>query len=89
MEAPKEINIKVVNNKKYVSALLDEIFEAGVHGKKEMANELSISVSTLNLKISKGTGLPNYKKLGSAKNARVVFNIVDVAQYLTQTIKTV
>ena len=40
MEAPKEINIKVVNNKKYVSALLDEIFEAGVHGKKEMANQI-------------------------------------------------
>ena len=39
MEVPKEINIKVVNNKKYVSALLDEIFEAGVHGKKEMANQ--------------------------------------------------
>jgi len=58
-------------------------------GKKEMANELNISVSTLNLYISKGSGLPNYKKLGSAKNARVVFNIVDVAQYLTQTIKTV
>lgn len=34
MEVPKEINIKVVNNKKYVSALLNEIFEAGVHGKK-------------------------------------------------------
>ena len=58
-------------------------------GKKEMANELNISVSTLNLYISKGSGLPNNKKLGSAKNARVVFNIVDVAQYLTQTIKTV
>ena len=26
MEVPKEINIKVVNNKKYVSALLNEIF---------------------------------------------------------------
>ena len=45
MEAPKEINIKVVNNKKYVSALLDEIFEAGVHGKKEMANQFATQVA--------------------------------------------
>lgn len=45
MEVPKEINIKVVNNKKYVSALLDEIFEAGVHGKKEMANQFATQVA--------------------------------------------
>lgn len=45
MEAPKEINIKVVNNKKYVSALLNEIFEAGVHGKKEMANQFATQVA--------------------------------------------
>ena len=45
MEAPKEINIKVVNNKKYVSALLYEIFEAGVHGKKEMANQFATQVA--------------------------------------------
>lgn len=45
MEVPKEINIKVVNNKKYVSALLNEIFEAGVHGKKEMANQFATQVA--------------------------------------------
>lgn len=45
MEVPKEINIKVVNNKKYVSALLNEIFEAGVHGKKDMANQFATQVA--------------------------------------------
>ena len=56
--------------------------------KKEYANEVGSSVSTIDLYISKGVGIPNYKKLGTAKNARVRFNIIDVAEYLTQTIKT-
>jgi len=53
-----------------------------VVSKKEMAQELNISQSTLDLYMSKGIGLPKYKKLGTAKNARVVFNIYDVAVYL-------
>jgi hypothetical protein len=56
--------------------------------KKELANEFTVSTSTIDLYISKGVGIPNYKKLGTAKNAKVVFNIIDVAEYLTQTIKT-
>ena len=56
--------------------------------KLEMASELGISSSTLDLYIAKGTGLPNYKKLGKAKNAKVVFNLLDVADFLSKTIKT-
>ena len=56
--------------------------------KKELANEFTVSVSTIDLYISKGVGVPNYKKLGTAKNAKVIFNIIDVAEYLSQTIKT-
>jgi len=56
--------------------------------KTEMSIELGISNSTLDLYITKGCGLPNYKKLGKAKNAKVVFNLIDVADFLTQTIKT-
>lgn len=51
-------------------------------GKKEMAVELNVSESTLDTYISKGIGLPRYKKLGKAKNARVAFNIYDVAVFL-------
>jgi hypothetical protein len=32
--------------------------------------------------------IPNYKKLAKAKNAKVVFNLIDVADFLAQTIKT-
>ncbi len=56
--------------------------------KKELAKEFTVSVSTIDLYISKGIGVPNYKKLGKAKNAKVVFNIIDVAEYLAQTIQT-
>lgn len=57
--------------------------------KSEMSSELGISNSTLDLYISKGIGLPNYKKLGTAKNAKVIFNLLDVAEFLANTIKTV
>ena len=56
--------------------------------KKEYSNELGLSVSTIDLYMQKGLGIPNYKKLGTAKNAKVVFSIIDVAEYLSQTIKT-
>jgi len=57
-------------------------------GKKEITQELGVSVSTIDLNIQKGIGIPNYRKLGTARNAKVVFNLVDVANFLTQTIKT-
>lgn len=63
-------------------------YQRAVISKVEMASELGISSSTLDLYIAKGTGLPNYKKLGKAKNAKVVFNLLDVADFLTKTIKT-
>ncbi|MDT8338895.1 MAG: hypothetical protein RQ763_06825 [Sulfurimonas sp.] len=63
-------------------------YKRAVISKVEMASELGISSSTLDLYIAKGTGLPNYKKLGKAKNAKVVFNLLDVADFLTKTIKT-
>ena len=55
--------------------------------KSELANEIGISESSINLNISKGLG-PNYIKLGTSKNASVRFNIIDVAEYLSQTVKT-
>lgn len=57
-------------------------YNASVIGKKEMAEELNIALSTLDLYLSKGIGLPRYKKLGIAKNARVIFNLYDIAVYL-------
>ena len=55
--------------------------------KKELAHELGVSYSSIDTYLARGYGLPNYKKLGTAKNAKVIFNIVDVAEFLSQTIK--
>jgi len=57
-------------------------YNTSVIGKKEMAQELNIAPSTLDLYLSKGIGLPRYKKLGIAKNARVIFNLYDIAVFL-------
>lgn len=56
--------------------------------KTELANELGVAPKTIDGYMMKGYGVPEYKKHGKARNARVSFNIVDVAEYLSQTIKT-
>lgn len=63
-------------------------YDKATINKKELSNEFGVSTSTIDLYISKGIGIPNYKKLGTAKNSKVIFNIIDVAEYLSQTIKT-
>ena len=67
---------------------LKDRYKKATLSKAEMAKELGISYSTIDGYISKGMGIPSYKKLGKAKNAKVIFNIADVAVFLSQTIKT-
>jgi len=68
---------------------LKDKYSRTVIGKKELAKELNIASSTLDLYISKGMGLPKFKKLGTAKNARVIFNLYDIAVFLnTDQIET-
>ena len=55
--------------------------------KKELSNELSMSLSSINQYISMGIGLPNYLKLGSGVNSRVVFPVINVVEYLSNTVK--
>jgi len=54
--------------------------------KKELAKELNMSVSSISNYISKGAGIPSYKKIGNAKNGTVIFPIICVAEYLSNTI---
>ena len=57
--------------------------------KKQYAEILGCSLSSIDKSIQVGYGLPNYKKLGTAKNAKVMFSLLDVANYLaSQTVKT-
>lgn len=55
-------------------------------GKKELAVELNISVSTINYWISNKLDLPNYQK-GIGKRSGVFFPIMEVAKYLVKTVK--
>lgn len=55
--------------------------------KKELADELGMSVSSINNYIVKGVGIPEYIKVGTGKNGTVLFPIVNVVDYLSNTIK--
>jgi len=70
------------NSTNAIYSYLKSKYNRVVIGKKELAMELNIATSTLDLYLSKGIGLPKYKKLGLSKNARVVFNIYDIAIFL-------
>ena len=61
-------------------------YRKSVISKKELASEIDISMSTLNNYMAKGYGTPRYKKIGNAKNAKVVFPILEVAKFLSNTV---
>jgi len=67
---------------------LVEKYKKAVLTKTELAVELGVGKSTVDQYIAKNEGIPPYKKLGTAKNSRVVFNLFDVAKFLANTITT-
>lgn len=68
-----------------IYSYLQSKYKRATIGKKELAHELGIALSTLDLYMSKGVSLPPYKKVGStSKNARVLFNINSVARFLSE-----
>ena len=60
---------------------LQNRYKKAVLNKVELAHELDLAVSSINNFMSKGYGIPQYKRIGS----RVVFPIARVAEYLSQT----
>ena len=55
--------------------------------KKELSEVLKVSVSSINNYIVKGEGIPEYTKVGTGKNGKVLFPVVNVVDYLSNTIK--
>lgn len=53
--------------------------------KKDYAGIVGCSISSVDNFIRDGYGCPNYKKLGNAKNSKVLFSLIDVANYLSST----
>ena len=58
--------------------------------KKQYAEIVGCSVSAVDNYIAKGYGVPSYRKIGHQRNARVLFSLRDVAEYLAaQTVQNV
>ncbi len=55
--------------------------------KSELAQELGMGLSTVSKMMAEGMGLPNYRKIGTAKNSRVIFPLADVAEFLADTME--
>jgi len=70
-----------------INQQLREKYKKETLTKKELSNELGVSESTISSYIVKGKGLPEYIKLGTGKNGKVLFPIVNVVDYLSNTIK--
>ena len=65
---------------------LNNRYQKATLTKNELANELGMSVSSINTYICKGEGIPGYIKVGNAKNGKVLFPIVNIVDYLSNTI---
>jgi len=72
--------------------IYEELVAAGYKinvNKKQYAEIIGCSVSAIDHYIAKGYGIPSYKKIGHQRNARVLFSLRDVAEYLaSQTVHT-
>lgn len=79
--------MKTINIEETIYKELMNRYKKSSLTKVELANELSVSVSSINHYISRGVTIPEYKKIGSAKNARVVFPVINIASYLSETIR--
>lgn len=72
-----------------IYADLHKKYKKNTLSKIELSQEMSCGISTLSKYLAEGRNIPNYIKLGEAKNARVLFPLREVAEFLAQTIKTV
>ena len=82
---------KPLSNEK-AQTLFDDFIAIGYPmqvNKKLYAEITGCSVSAVDNYIAKGYGVPNYRKIGHQRNARVLFSLRDVAEYLaSQTVQT-
>ena len=72
--------------------IFDDLYAEGYGmrvNKKQYAEIANCSVSAVDNYIAKGYGVPSYRKIGHQRNARVLFSLREVAEYLAaQTVQT-
>jgi len=94
MKSSSNLSKAVINalHSEESTAIYSELVSQGYSlfiNKKDYAEIVGCSVSSVDNYICNGYGCPDYKKLGNAKNAKVLFSLIDVANYLSgTTIKT-
>jgi hypothetical protein len=66
---------------------LSERYNKSTLTKQELANELGVSINTINAYIVKKCGIPEYVKVGTGKNGKVLFPVVNVVDFLSNTVK--
>ena len=74
------------------SALAEQLFKLYnkvLFSKRDLSKLMDVSISYIDKSLARGYGTPNYKRLGNSRNSKVVFNINDVAEYLSDTTKMV
>ena len=78
-------------NKPYINKLiledLQSRYKKSTLNKKELSHELGISISSINSYIVKGCGIPEYIKVGKGKGGKILFPVINVVDYLSNTIK--
>lgn len=79
--------LSISDESKDILSLLLQRYNTLSISKKEIAVELGVSYSSIDNYIARGFGIPKYKKLGTSKNAKVVFNLIDVAEFLADRIE--
>ena len=62
---------------------LVERYQKSTLTKSELANELGVSLSTIDKALAKGNVLPQSIKVGDKKNSSVRFNMVAIASYIS------
>ena len=79
--------MKNLNTTGVILQSLQEKYNKVALSKQELAHELGLGLSTVSKFMSDGIGLPNYKKIGTAKNSRVIFPLINVAEFLADTVE--
>lgn len=86
------VTFKALTNET-AQTIFDDLIASGYPlqtNKKQYAEISGCSVSAVDNYIAKGYGIPNFRKIGHQRNARVLFSLRDIAEYLAaQTIRTV
>lgn len=71
--------------RKFILQILREKYNKITLTKQEVADELGLSLRTIDKLISEGNILPEPIKIGPKKNSSIRFNIADVANYIDTT----